>query len=173
MIFEAGVKSLIITFFNNFTTTFSTNFTIIILHFWFCNLYNLWLLASGHFIVQLNLVSNHSHNSMLEWLVSLSFNLQTKQTISSIWKFQFSKFQDSWQLEILSKISLFELDSEVLLLVLIEFFNFNSSKKDFNKTIFKCHQILLCLGLLQNNWRVTKFTLSSSNNILYSQSPTS
>ena len=64
-----------------------------------------------------------------------------------------------------SKLSLFELDSTVLLL---EFFNLNTSIKDLNKIIFKCHQIIHMYCVLyccKKKWRATKVTLSSSNNI--------
>ena len=48
-------------------------------------------------------------------MVSLSFSSQTIQKKFPISHFQFSKFQNSRWLEILSKLSLFELDSKVSL----------------------------------------------------------
>ena len=58
-----------------------------------------------------------THNSLklVEGWFLLSFSSQTKQKLFSISNFQFSKFQNSWRLEILSKLPLFELDSKVAL----------------------------------------------------------
>ena len=64
---------------------------------------------------------NHSalptHNFLMlvgGWF-SLSFSSQTIQKIFSISHFQFSKFQNSWWLEILSELPLFKHDSKVAL----------------------------------------------------------
>ena len=57
----------------------------------------------------------HNFLKLIEGWFSLSFSSQTIQNIISISHFKFSKFQNSWQLEIKSKLPFFELDSKVAL----------------------------------------------------------
>ena len=59
--------------------------------------------------------TTHNFLKLVERWFSLSFSSQTIQKIFSISHFQFSKFPNSWRLEILSKLPLFELDSKVAL----------------------------------------------------------
>ena len=61
---------------------------------------------------------HYNHNSPTTH--TLSFSSQTIQKIFSICHFQFSKFQNSWQLEILSKLPLFELDSKEALTLIFK-----------------------------------------------------
>ena len=64
---------------------------------------------------QLTHPPTHNFLKLVEGWFSLSFSSHRIQKIFSISHFQFSKFQNSWQLKILSKLPLFKLDSKVAL----------------------------------------------------------